>query len=204
MIENELEQQSNLVEAAVMFLKKWATGKVVLGLFVVTMSVYLTMLFYTLPIVESHAPGKALFDLSPGGYSYDYALSLLQTLGTAGRHSYLTIQMPLDLIYPGLFAISNTLLIVWLFEKGFETSSRILYLAFIPFFGGLFDYLENIGIILMLQAFPEVSPSLVKIASAFTILKSGFTTAFFILLFVGLAVLFKKFFTHHSARLNSA
>ncbi len=204
MNENELEQQSNLMERVMIFLKKWATGKMVSGLFIVTMAVYLTMLLYTLPIVESYAPGKTLFDLSPGGYSYENALSLLQTLGTAGRHSYLTIQLPLDLIYPGLFAISYTLLITWLFKKGFKANSKIFYLAVVPFFGGLFDYLENVGIILMLKAFPEVSSNLVKTASAFTILKSGFTTAFFILLFVGLAALLKTFFTHHNAKLSSA
>ncbi len=47
------------------FLRKWASGEIVVGLFITTMVVYLTMLIYTLPAVESFAQGKTLFDLSP-------------------------------------------------------------------------------------------------------------------------------------------
>lgn len=173
-------------------LKKWASGKIVLGLFTATMAVYLTMLFYTLPAVESFAPQKALLDLSPSGYSYEYAISLLQALGPEGRSIYLKLQLPLDFIYPGLFAISYSLLLAWVFNKGYASNSKIFYFALIPFFAGLFDYLENIGIIQMINSYPNVPHGLVNLTSTFTILKSGFTTTFFILLLVGLYKVIKK------------
>lgn len=84
------------------FLKKWGSGKIVLCLFIATMVVYLAMLFYSLPAVERFAHGKRLFDLSPAGYSYSDAISLLETLGTEGRNVYVTLQLPIDFIYPGL------------------------------------------------------------------------------------------------------
>ena len=168
-------------------LKKLASGKTVIMLFIITMSVYLLMLFYTIPMVESFAPNTVLFDLSPSGYSYQHAITLLEELGNEGRQFYLSRQLPLDFIYPGLFAISYTLLLIWLFSKSFKDTSKIYYLAFIPALGGLFDYLENIYIISMLNAFPDLSAGLVRIASTFTLLKSIFTTVFFLLLFAGFA-----------------
>ena len=174
-------------------LKKVASGKTVLILFVATMAIYLLMLFYTIPMVESFAPNTALFDLSPSGYSYQQAISLLEELGNEGRRFYISRQLPLDFIYPGLFAVSYTLLLIWLFSKSFETTSRIYYLTFIPALGGLFDYLENIFIIRMITSFPDLSTGLVQVASTFTLLKSIFTTVFFLLLFAGfVAFVFTK------------
>jgi len=53
------------MDSMAVFLRKRASGKLVLVLFMATMAVYLAMLLYTLPAVERFAPGKALFDLSP-------------------------------------------------------------------------------------------------------------------------------------------
>ena len=91
-------------------LKQFASGKNVFILFIVTMTIYLLMLSYTIPMVESFAPNTAIFDLSPSGYSYQHATSLLKELGSEGRQVYLSRQLPLDFIYPGLFAISYSLL----------------------------------------------------------------------------------------------
>lgn len=168
-------------------LKKLASGRTVFILFIITMSVYLLMLLYSIPLVESFAPDTALFDLSPSGYSYQHALSLLEELGNEGRQHYLSLQLPLDFIYPGLFAVSYTLLLIWLFSKSVKDTSKAFYLAFIPVLGGLFDYLENIYIIRMINSFPDLSAGLVQVASTFTLLKSIFTTIFFLLLFIGFA-----------------
>ena len=174
-------------------LKKLASGRTVFILFTMTMAIYLLMLLYSIPMVESFAPNTALFDLSPSGYSYSQAISLLEELGDEGREIYLSRQLPLDFVYPGLFAISYTLLLIWLFSKGIKDTSKIFYLAFIPALGGLFDYLENIYIIRMINSFPDLSPRLVQVASTFTLLKSIFTTVFFLLLFAGfIAFVFTK------------
>lgn len=174
------------------FLKKLASGKVVVGFFIPTMVVYLTMLLYTLPAVESFAQGKSLFDLSPTGYSYEYAVTLLEALGVEGRNVYLHLQLPMDFIYPGLFALSFSLLLTWVFSKGYAAHSKIFYFAVIPFFGGLFDYLENICIIRMIKSYPNVPHELVNISSTFTIFKSCFTVTFFILLFMGIVKVITK------------
>jgi len=165
-------------------LKKYSTGKVVSVLFALTMSIYLLMLFYSIPAVSKFAHELPIFDLSPAGYSFTYASELLNALGVEGRNTYLSTQIPIDFIYPGLFAVAYSMLLVWLFGKTFSINSKIYNIALVPFLAGMFDYAENIFIIKMINSFPELQIETVKIASAFTILKSGFTMLFFTLLLV--------------------
>ena len=180
------------MEALIRFMRKYSTGKVILVLFVLTMAVYLTMLSYSIPAVTAFAPELPIFDLSPLGYSFNYANELLDTLGAEGRNLYLSIQLPLDFIYPGLFSLTYSLLLVWLFGKTFNENSKIYYLALVPFLAGIFDYVENVFIIKMINSFPDLQVNTVKIASTFSILKSSFTSVFFTLLIVGFALLFKQ------------
>ncbi len=96
-------------------LQKYATGRVVLLLFIITMIVYMIILFYSIPIVIAQAPSMQLFDMSPKGYSPAYADELLNAIGPIGREAYLKRQLPIDFIYPGLFAVTYSLMLVWLF-----------------------------------------------------------------------------------------
>ena len=180
------------MENIVAFFQKHATGKLVVVLFVLTMTVYFTMLLYAIPSVIKLAPEMKLFDMSPTGYSSEYAFTLLESIGPDGRNTYLTVQLPLDFIYPGLSAVTYSLLLIWLFGKGFQSGSKIFYFAFVPIVAGVFDYLENVGIIAMINAFPNISDGLVEISSTFTLLKSGFTVVFFALLAVGVFPLVKR------------
>ncbi|MEO2045079.1 MAG: hypothetical protein ABGX16_00720 [Pirellulales bacterium] len=109
------------MEKFVTLLQNTASGKVVLGLFLLTMGVYLTMLCYTIPKVERYAPELALFDLSPTSYPYQHAITLLESLGQEGRNVYLYQQLPVDFLFPGLFAVSHALLLTWIFAKSFES-----------------------------------------------------------------------------------
>lgn len=159
-----------------------ASGRNVLIFFIPSLAVYLLMLFHTIPSIESYAPEMKIFDLSPSGYTYDYAIKLLSALGHDGRKEYLSRQLPLDFIYPLLFSISSFLMLAWLFLKKSDKDSRIFYLCFVPIVAGIFDYLENIQIMLMILNYPEVTKSQVVFSSAFTMVKSGLTTLFFFIL----------------------
>jgi hypothetical protein len=174
------------------WVQKYSTGKIVSGLFALTMVVYISMLSYSIPAVSAFAPELPLFDLSPTGYNFTYANELLSTLGTEGRHLYLTTQLPLDFIYPGFFAITYALLLVWLFKKTFKADSKIYSISVVPFLAGSFDYMENIFIIKMINSYPNLQETTVEAANVFTILKSGFTTVFFVLLLVGFVLLLKQ------------
>ena len=173
-------------------LRKKATGKVVLSLFVMTTAVYLVMILGTIPRVQSHAPESPLFDLSPTGYSHEHALLLLESLGTEGRSVYLFPQIAIDFIYPGLFAISYALTLIWVFAKRAKPDSWLFNLALLPVLAGFFDYAENILIIQMIRSYPEVSEFLVSAASLCTVLKSLFTTLSLLLLIGGFAFLLTR------------
>jgi len=161
-----------------------STGKNVILFFISAMIIYVLMLSYTIPSVEKYANGMKLFDLSPGGYSYEYANELLENLGDSGRDLYLYNQLPLDFLYPGLFAISCSLLLSWLFLKTKTSSSRLFYLCLVPVAAGVFDYIENILIVSLITSYPEISLGLVGISSFVTIAKSALTMLFFIVLTV--------------------
>ena len=159
-----------------------ANGRNVIIFFIPSLAVYLLMLFHTIPGVESYVPEMKIFDLLPSGYSYDYAVGLLSALGNDGRNEYLSRQLPLDFIYPALFSISSFLMLAWLFLKRYDKGSRIFYLCLVPVIAGIFDYLENIQIVLMILNYPDVSKNQVVLSSASTIVKSGLTTLFLLIL----------------------
>lgn len=174
------------------FMQGKASGKNVLLLFVLTMAVYLLMLLVTIPRVQNYAPDTALFDLSPAGYSHSQAMILLESLGHEGRGLYLFPQLALDFVYPGLFAICFSLMLIWVYSQRVRSDSKLLYLAMLPALGGLFDYIENILIIRMITTFPDVTKGLVAAASGSTLLKSAFSTVSFLLLILGFAFLLKR------------
>lgn len=168
----------------VSIIQSQSSGKNVLLFFIPAMIIYAIMLFYTIPAVEEYSKGKKLFDLSPGGYSYEYARELLTVLGENGRDLYLYNQIPLDFLYPALFAISCSLLLSWLLLKLKETNSRLFFFCLIPVAAGVFDYIENFLIISMISGIQDISPGQVLMSSMVTVAKSALTTVFFIILTV--------------------
>ena len=177
---------------ALSFMQRVSTGKVVIAFIIPAIIVYFAMLLYTIPQVSAYAPGINLFDLSPTGYSFEYANKLLDTLGSDGRELYLYRQLPLDFIYPGLFAGSCSLLLSWLFLKTQKTNSKLFYCSYIPVAAGLFDYFENVFIVSILTSYPNVSEVSISFASSMTIAKSVLTTAFFGVLLIGVILNLKK------------
>jgi hypothetical protein len=184
--------QNKEISKLIAKLQKYASGRLVLLLFIITTVVYLVIVLYSIPEVVKLAPEMKLFDMSPGGYDAIYAEELLRSIGQTGREIYITLQLPIDFVYPGLFAITYSLMLVWLFGKRIDKKSKLYLLAMVPIFAGLFDYFENFGIILMLRSFPTVDPTVVLISSFFSIAKSVFTVVFYILLLFGLLLLLVK------------
>lgn len=178
-------------------IQNYSTGRNVAILFSITMIVYLTILFYSIPKVISSAPETKLFDVSPAGYTTEYARSILNAIGQQGRDLYLSLQLPLDFIYPGLFIVSYSLLFTWLLKKSYALESKAYYAVYIPIVAGLFDYAENVLIIIMLKTYPQLNANLVAVASFATTAKSILSSIFFTLLIVSVIqavwqTLFKK------------
>ena len=168
------------------------TGKKVLTFFVLSSVVYFTMIFFTIPKLTDFANGLQIFDMKPNGYSFTYAKELLGNLGKRGRNFYLFLQLPLDFVYPILFMMSNVLILSFFLKKIGKLESWFLLVLF-PVISGVFDYLENFGLIYLLTSNPKISEIGVRIISTFTVIKSLFTSLYFVILLFILAILiFKK------------
>jgi len=163
---------------------KTISGKSFLLLFVGTNSVYAIMLLVTIPHVMAFADGMKLLDMLPFGYDAQYVQLLFDTLGEEGRHAYLTRQLPLDMVYPGLFAITNSLIMVYFLSKMDKFKGWVVNLAFVPVVVGLADYAENAGIITMLLKYPKQTDMMVELTSTFSLVKAMSTTVYFVSLMV--------------------
>ena len=178
-------------------IKRNLNSKRVILLFVLTNIIYVIMLGITIPKVMSFSGGMKLLDMLPTGYTAEYVNSLLSALGEKGRDAYLFNQLPVDMIYPFLFGVSYCLILAYILNKLGKFESRLFYFCFLPLFSGLFDYLENIGIIAMLKSYPNNPVILSQITNVFSVLKSSFTTFYFIVLIIfivmfGMNKLFQK------------
>ncbi|AXT55212.1 hypothetical protein J8L88_04830 [Aquimarina sp. MMG015] len=170
------------------FIDKNISGKKVLGLFILTNVVYTFMLTVTIPKTMEFSKGMKLLDMMPTGYDLDYVRELFSLLGENGRLTYLNNQIPVDMIYPLLFGLSYCLLLGYLLKKLNKLNSVYNFLCLLPIIAGIADYLENIGIIVMLKNYPELTEVAVKSTSSFSLIKSISTSVLFIVLIVTLII----------------
>lgn len=147
------------------------------------------MLTVTMHKTMEYSDGMKLLDLMPAGYDFDYVSQLFNSLGENGREYYLTHQIPVDLIYPLLFGISYCLLLGYFLKKLNKLNVPFSYLCLLPLITGLSDYLENIGIITLLNSYPNLTHASVRATNIFSILKSISMAAFFIILVILLITL---------------
>jgi len=171
------------------FIEKYSSGRNVLIFFSLSTSIYLVMLTITIPQIMAITGGLKILDMMPTGYTPKYVNELMSTLGENGRHLYRYHQIPLDMAYPLLFAISNTLTIAYLLKKAKIFETKLFYLCFIPILAGIMDYSENIGIITILKSYPNNIDLQSHVTNVFSILKSMSTIIYFVVLLVLLYVL---------------
>ena len=184
-------------------INKYSTGKSVLLLFVLTNLVYASMLIITIPKTMAFSGGMKLLDMMPAGYNSAYILSLLKALGDNGRKVYLYYQIPVDMIYPFLFAISYCLLMAYFLKKINRFNSPLFHVCFLPVIAGIADYFENFGIISMLIKFPGVSQISMTATNIFTVTKSIATTIYFVILIAVFFVIVIKVLQERITKANT-
>ena len=184
-------------------LEKNISGKKVLSLFILTNVVYLFMLFVTIPKTMGFSNGLKLLDMLPTGYNQEYVNELFRTLGENGRETYLTNQIPVDMIYPLLFGLTYSLLLAYFLKKLNKLKSPFIYLCLLPIIAGIADYLENIGIITMLNSYPDLTETIVNATNSSSVIKSTSTSIFFIALIVILIILGIKFLKRNKTSANN-
>jgi hypothetical protein len=142
------------------------------------------MMVYTFPVINNQIGAKA-FDLQPLGYSVSEAASIVNNLNDQSTSLYLFPQLTLlDLLYPFLLALFLSSLLFRLIKITKAKSKVASIFLFIPFLAMLFDYSENICIILMITKSIEISETIVVLSSTFTILKGVLTSVSWIIILV--------------------
>ena len=184
-------------------LEKNISGKKVLSLFILTNVIYLFMLIVTIPKTMGFSNGMKLLDMLPTGYNQDYVNELFRTLGENGRDIYLTNQIPVDMIYPLLFGLTYSLLLAYFLKKLNKLKHPFTYLCLLPIIAGIADYLENFGIITMLNSYPDLTETTVNATNTFSVIKSISTSMFFIALIVVLIILGIKFVKRNKSSANN-
>jgi hypothetical protein len=149
----------------------------VLVAMIISMAIWVVIVFWTLPYLRRISGGLEPFDLRPFGYDLAEARKLLFALSPIGRDYYLNIQLSLDNAFPFTYAFSRVLLLLWLTIPG-RLGGRVIppkwraALLVLPIATATCDYIENNAIAAMLVAGPEVDAETVAWASFWTQAKS--------------------------------
>ena len=179
--ENKLPAFTSNLQSEDAVSKGW---KIYWVLVAATVTNYLIMVLWSLPLVSEMADGGVPFDMRPGGYSFDDAQVFLTLITDAGRDFYLNTQQPLDLFYPTLFAITVAIPLVHLLPRYWGWT-----LAALAIVAGCLDHLENSAVAVMLRVEPDaLTEAMVTTASNWSLAKSISTTVVLVALLVALCL----------------
>lgn len=100
-------------------------------------------------------------------YSPLQANQYLDLIGAAGRQRYLWLLLSIDLLYPVLYAVWLSLVLI-LVDKTRERS----FLLAIPLTAAFFDWCENVSLAMLIGCFVKDEPvELARFSAIFTLLK---------------------------------
>lgn len=104
------------------------------------------------------------------GYSIETAYKILTNLGEEGREIYLERVIPLDLILPITYMLMLATWILFLLRHAY-LSAKYQGLLIVPVSAMVFDWVENLSVVILLRSYPELSAGAVQAASTAGILK---------------------------------
>ena len=154
-------------------LSRLSNWKYILTVFVL-FAVFSFFLFPHYQARLSEAAGEPVTPLDTRmSYSPDEIRTLFDSLGTEGRDIYKTV-VGIDMLYPVVYGLLFILILAWLLKKITHENSGWMLLALIPVLGVLFDHLENINTLKLLNRYPDISTAAVAWGEKMTLLKHSF------------------------------
>lgn len=174
-------------------LRKYANGWLVLFFFAGEVFFNAVILPAQQAKLEAGSGGTGPIDLQLF-YTPEKVYGVIASYSAEVRTSYRTFELTGDIIYPIVYTLFFSLLITWLFQRGFAPNSAIQKYNVVPFGGWLFDLLENLGIVTMLSVFPAIPAALAWLSAISTLFKWLFAGATIILILIGLAMAIKNGF----------
>jgi len=116
------------------------------------------------------------------GYSYEDILVAFDTLGAEGLQVWMQVHL-LDLLFPLGYAFAMVFGLMMELRIAFPEKRNFRAISLLPIFAAFVDYIENTLIATQAAAYPNLSGTVISIAS-------GFTTIKWILLYAGFAFIF--------------
>ena len=163
-----------------------------------TLAVYGVMIFWSIPKISAQAGGLAVFDMRPGGYSFEEAKAFLAALSPEGAAFYADVQHGLDTAYPALLA----LMLAWSILRLTPASWGLWrwLLAATALHGMAFDYWENLNVSEMLKLGADgIAPRMVEAASLHSQAKAAASSISMTILLILLCIWVYRRFRRHGA-----
>jgi hypothetical protein len=139
----------------------------------------------TLPASQA-APGGNIEALDAQFfYTPEKAFSTVASYGDSARF-WTRIYLTWDIVNPILYTLAFSLLISWLFQRSFKPEGKLQKLNVLPAGAGLFDVLENIGIVTLLTLHPTQPVVMSWLSTVCTMIKVSFLGVSTLLILTGL------------------
>lgn len=124
------------------------------------------------------------------GFSSEFVTNLFLSLNENGRTAYKYSTIFVDFPYPIIYSITYSLIFIKIFEK--NKIERFKNFALMPLGILFFDVLENLGIIHLINNFPNLNDKSIYLVSIFNQTKWLFALASLILLMVLMIITLRK------------
>ncbi len=119
--------------------------------------------------VQAVSGGAGIIDTLVN-YTPEQVYAVFEAQGPAGRAAYRTMllaDLGFPLFYASFMAVGLNLLLRSLFSR----QAGLRYAVLLPLLGGVFDWAENISVLVMLGNYPQQMNGLASAANLFTLIK---------------------------------
>ncbi len=146
---------------------------------------------FVLPAQATQAESYTQGMDSPDGsflYSADDLYRMAEAYGKEGRSAYIRARFTFDLVWPLVYLLFLATAISWVYAAAFAPGSIWRLLNLFPVLGAVFDYLENVGAVLVMARYPDSTPVVDVATPLFTAIKWFFVNGSFGVLLLGTGV----------------
>jgi hypothetical protein len=143
------------------------TGRVITGLAAAYLVMQGLFFLYLMPRFEA-LTGEPLPDTAIA-YSYDEMYAAIDSYGAEGIQFYRTVGI-VDAVFPLVYGALLTTLLAWVVVE-VHAAEELALLVYLPAVAVAFDYVENVGIFVMLWRHPDSYALVATLTSAVTLLK---------------------------------
>lgn len=134
---------------------------------------------------KAYAEGTGSVDMS-FFLKTEAVFEMAEAYGEAGRQQYINARLTFDSIYPLSYGFFLIVASGYFLAKAFNENQFAYSLNLIPFFGVIFDFLENFSVVMVMAAYPEKRTFFAFLVTLFTPMKWVFVNGGFVVILIGL------------------